>query len=196
MRTTVIRKIKKSKGFARWSAYEFERDAFGLWLFTPKGSLFRAEVGGAVSECEVGQGTRPSGLAVLHLIPLSGWWMAQWTAEGSKSFISVEVCTPPTNVGGEWQFVDLELDPYRGPDAHVVVDDEDEFVAACEAGSISPGEAASARAAAAEVTSWLKSGTEPFGQVGWEKLRDAVGRGLAPLTHLPNAVTTHESAQR
>jgi hypothetical protein len=189
LRTTVLRKIKRSKGFARWSAYEFERDDFGLWLFTPRGSLFRAEVDGAITECEVGQGTRPSGLAVLHLIPLSGWWMAQWTAEGVRAFISVEVCTPPANVGGEWQFVDLELDPYREPDGRVAVDDQDEFVAACEAGMISSEEAAAARAAAAEVTGWLESGVEPFRQVGWEKLRDAVERGLVPLRWLPDAVT-------
>jgi hypothetical protein len=189
LKTTVIRKIKRSKGFARWCAYEFEPDGFGLWLFTPQGSLFRAEVDGAITECEVGQGTRPAGLAVLHLIPLSGWWMAQWTAEGEGAFISVEVCTPPVNVGGEWQFVDLELDPYRGPDGRVAVDDEDEFVAACEAGVISPGEAAAARAAATEVVGWLEGGVEPFGLVGRQKLRHAVDCGLAPLRWLPDAAT-------
>lgn len=191
MRTTVIRKIKRPKGFARWSAYELGRDGFGLWLFTPPGSLFRAEVEGAITECEVGQGARPSGLAVLHLIPLSGWWMAQWTAEGKQGFISVEVCTPPALVGGEWQFVDLELDPYRGPDGRVVVDDEDEFVAACTAGVITSREAAAARAAATEVAGWLASSVEPFGQVGWEKLRDATQRGLAPLRGLPAAVSEY-----
>lgn len=189
MRTTVIRKIKRPKGFARWSAYEFARDIFGLWLFNPQGSLFRAEVDGVITECEVGQGRRSTGLAVLHLIPSSGWWMAQWTAEGERAFISVEVCTPPVVVGGEWQFVDLELDPYRGPDGCVTVDDEDEFVVACEAGLISPGEAAAARAAAAEVAGWLDGGVEPFGQVGWEKLGDAVDLHLAPLTELPDAAT-------
>ncbi len=191
MKTTVIRKIKRPKGFARWSAYEFGRDGFGLWLFTPPGSLFRAEVGGTTTECEVGQGARPSGLAVLHLIPVSGWWLAQWTAEGEQGFISVEVCTPPALLGGEWQFVDLELDPYRGLDGRVVIDDEDEFVAACTAGGIRSEEAASARAAATEVAGWLANGVEPFGQVGWEKLRDAVYRGLAPLKGLPEALPEH-----
>ena len=187
----MIRKIKRSKGFARWSAYEFDRDGFGLWLFTPPGSLFRAEVGGTVAECEVGQGTRPAGLAVLHLIPLFGWWMAQWTAEGVGVFVSVEVCTPPALLGGEWRFVDLELDPYRGPDGRVVVDDEDEFVAACAAGSMTPKEAAAARAAADEVEGWLTGSVEPFGQVGLEKLRDAAQRGLAPLRGLPQASPDH-----
>lgn len=185
----MIRKIKKPKGFARWSAYEFDRDVFGLWLYTPPGSLFRAEVDGVTTECEVGQGARPSGLAVMHLIPLAGWWMAQWTAEGERAFISVEVCTPPANVGGEWQFVDLELDPYRGPDGHVAVEDEDEFAAACEAGLIASSEETAARAAATEVTGWLDKGVEPFGQVGWKKLRDAVDQGLVPLTYLPDTVT-------
>lgn len=188
MKTTVIRKIKRSKGFARWSAYELERDGFGLWLFTPPGSLFRSEVAGTVTECEVGQGTRPAGLAVLHLIPASGWWMAQWTADGARSFISVEVCTPPALLGGEWQFVDLELDPYRGADGHVVVDDEDEFVAACATGLIAPGEAAAARAAAAEVAGWLANSVEPFGQVGWEKLGGAVRRGLTSLRWLSDGL--------
>lgn len=185
--TTVIRKIKRSKGFARWSAYEVDHDQFGRWLFTPPGSLFRAEVNGVISECEVGQGTRAAGLAVLHLIPLSGWWMAQWTADGAHAFISVEVCTPPAHVAGEWHFVDLELDPYRGADGCVRVDDEDEFVAACDAGLIVPGEAVAARAAAAEIASWLADGLEPFGQVGWTKLHDAINRGFAPLTSLPPA---------
>ena len=188
LKTTVIRKVKRSKGFARWSAYEFDRDGFGLWLFTPPGSLFRSEVGGTVAECEVGQGARPSGLAVLHLIPLSGWWMAQWTAEGAKAFISVEVCTPPALLGGEWQFEDLELDPYQGADGRVFVDDEDEFAAACTDGSITPKEAAAARTAADEVEGWLAGSVEPFGQVGWEKLRDAVHLGLAPLNELPDAL--------
>ena len=187
----MIRKIKRSKGFARWSAYEFDRDGFGLWLFTPPGSLFRSEVGGATTECEVGQGARPAGLAVLHLIPLSGWWLAQWTAEGAGVFVSVEVCTPPTLLDGEWRFEDLELDPYRGSDGRVFVDDEDEFVAACTAGSITPKEEAAARAAADEVAGWLTDSVEPFGQVGQEKLRDAVQRGLAPLRWLPHAVSDH-----
>jgi hypothetical protein len=185
----VIRKIKRSKGFARWCAYEFERDGFGLWLFTPQGSLFRAEVDGTITECEVGQGTRSAGLAVLHLIPLSGWWMAQWTAKAEGAFISVEVCTPPAIIDGEWQFVDLELDPYREPDGRVAVDDEDEFMAAYQAGVISPGEAAAARAAATEVAGWLDGAVEPFGQVGWEKLRDAADCGLTPLRWLPDALT-------
>lgn len=184
----MIRKIKRSKGFARWSAYELGRDGFGLWLFTPPGSLFRSEVGGTVAECEVGQGARPSGLAVLHLIPLSGWWMAQWTAEGAGGFISVEVCTPPTLLGGEWQFEDLELDLYRGADSRVIVEDEDEFAAAPAAGSITPKEAAAARRAADEVEGWLAGSVEPFGQVGWGKLRDAARRGLAPLKELPDAL--------
>ena len=190
MNTTVIQKIKRSKWFARWSAYAFPRDTFGLWLFTPPGSLFRAEVDGTITECEVGQGTRPVGLAVLHLIPLSGWWMAQWTVEGEQSFISVEICTPPALVDNEWHFVDLEFDPYCESDGCVVVDDEDEFVAACEAGLITPREAHAARAVATEVAGRLEDGAEPFGQVGWGKLREAVDLGLAPLTWLPDARTS------
>ena len=119
-----------------------------------------------IAECEVGQGTRLAGLAVLHLIPLSGWWMAQWTAEGAGVFVSVEVCTPPALLGGEWRFVDLELDPYRGTDGRVFVDDEDEFAAACATGSMTPKEAAAARTAADEVEGWLANSVEPFGQGG------------------------------
>jgi hypothetical protein len=186
MRTTVLRKIKRSKGFARWCAYELERDRFGLWLFTPQGSLFRANVGGTITECEVGQGARPAGLAVLHLVPVTGWWMAQWTADADGSSISVEVCTPPALVSGEWQFVDLELDPYQGADGRIAIEDEDEFAAACEAGVISPVEAAAARVAADEIARWMEEGVEPFGQVGWMKLRDAVERGFTPLPNLPD----------
>lgn len=58
-------------------------------------------------------------------------------------------------------------------------------------GMIAPGEAVTARAAATEVAGWLDSGVEPFGQVGWEKLRDAIHRGVAPLRWLPDASSEH-----
>ena len=67
------------------------------------------------------------------------------------------------------------------------VDDEDEFAAACADGSITSKEAAAARTAADEVEGWLADSVEPFGQVGWEKLRDAVHLGLSPLEELPDA---------
>ena len=41
-KTTVIRKIKRPGGIRRWPAYATGDDDFGLWLFSPKGTIFRA----------------------------------------------------------------------------------------------------------------------------------------------------------
>ena len=34
---TVIRKIKRPDGIARWAAYQVTEDEYGVWLFSPEG---------------------------------------------------------------------------------------------------------------------------------------------------------------
>lgn len=84
--------------------------------------------------------------------------------------ISVDICTPPKLIDGEWTYIDLELDLTRLSDGSVEILDEDEFVSACEAGQISLEEAIEARKAATKIERCLRHRLEPFGSLGWVKL--------------------------
>ena len=181
----VIRKIKRSKALGRWPVYEIGRDRYGLWLYSPKGTIYRGQEGSDIGECEVGQGDRPEGMPVMHLIPNEGWWIAAWCSE----YISVDICTPPTFIDGEWHYTDLELDPIAFTDGRVEVHDEDEYAAACDTGLILHDEAIQARVAATEVEQGLRHHTEPFGCVGWEKLHEAEGLSLPPIRELRHVST-------
>lgn len=178
----VLRKVKRPEGMGRWPAYAMGEDRHGLWLYGPKGPIYRGQVGSRVSECEVGQGSRQAGQHVLHLIP-SAWWLAEWCRE-PQAMICVDICTPPARVDGEWRYVDLELDPVARADGSVEVVDEDEFAAACAAGLIPPVEEAAARAAAAQVEGQLQGRQEPFGRAGWGRLDQAVRLRLPPIRDL------------
>lgn len=185
METTVVRKVKRGNGCGRWPAYVLGEDPHGLWLYCPAGTIYRGQVGQTVAECDVGQGNRDAGLPVVHLVPGAGWWIATWSADGAASWISVDICTPPALIDGEWTYIDLELDPHAYPGGLVEIEDEDEFAAACQAGVIPPHEQLAARAAATEVTLLLRAEEEPFGRAGWEKLHEAVRLPLPPLRRLP-----------
>ena len=185
MNTTVVRKIKRSDGGAgRWPAYVLGEDTFGLWLYSPRGCLYRGRTGVTLHECEVGQGNRATGLPVMHLIPRVGWWFAAWYRNGDAPIIGIDICTPPTLIDDEWHYTDLELDPHAFDDGRVEIHDEDEFLAACKAGFISFTEAKEARQAADEVAQGLRDKREPFGCVGWDRLDLAVALRLPPITTL------------
>lgn len=186
-KTTVMRKVKRPEGFGRWPAYELSIDDYGIWLFSPKGTIYRGQTGSHVVELEVGQGTGDAGLPVLHLIPNARWWTAWWCSHDRPLFISVDICIPPALADGEWRYTDLELDALAYPDGRVEVHDEDEFVDACEAELISPEEATHARAALMEIERCLRDHIEPFGRVGWSKLDEAVNLGLPPIKVLADA---------
>jgi len=182
--TTIIRKIKRPEGIARWSVYIIKEDHYGLWLYSPKGTLFRSQKGSVIGECEVGQGNRDTGLHVMHLIPNEYWWIAAWYLD----HITIDICTPPTCIDGEWHYTDLELDPIAFPDGRIIVEDEDEFNDACNKGLIPPNEAIEARTATTTVVKHLCHQTEPFGQVGWHMLNQAISLSLPPireLKHIP-----------
>ena len=103
--------------------------------------------------------------------------------------ISVDICTPPKLIDGEWTYIDLELDLTRLSDSSVEILDEDEFVSACEAGQISREEAIEARKAATKIEECLRYRIEPFGSLGWDKLEDALSFSLRPITELPHIST-------
>jgi len=189
VKTVVIRKVKRPEGMGRWPTYVVSEDQHGLWLFSPKGTIYRGQSGANIGECEVGQGDAEAGLPVMHLIPKEAWWTAVW-CRAHDSVISVDICTPPTLIDGEFTYIDLELDPVARSDGRVDIVDEDEFVAACEAGFISHDEAIKARTAATEVGQSMRSHTEPFGRLGWDKLDEALSLSLPPITELRHVSTT------
>jgi predicted RNA-binding protein associated with RNAse of E/G family len=127
------------------------------------------------------------------LIPHAAWWIACWYGRDGYvpgrgnplPWISVDICTPPTLIDGEWTYIDLELDPHCNEDGLVWIDDEDEFAEACQSGLIPPDEQLAARDAANEVERLLRAREEPFGSAGWDKLREALSVELPPLTDLP-----------
>ena len=189
LKAVVIRKVKRPEGIARWSAYVMGSDRHGLWLYSPQGTLYRSQIGSDVGECEVGQGSREAGIPVMHLIPTAAWWTAAWCSDGHNAVLSVDICTPPTLVDGEWCYTDLELDPIRHSDGRVEIHDEDEFVEAREAGLIAWDEAIKARSAAEEVERCLRDRTEPFGRYGWDKLDEALKLSLSPIRVLRHIST-------
>src|SRR5215470_19204967 len=84
-----IRKLRRPDGCAVWPVYRTGEDRFGTWLFTPKGSLHRGEKAGVAAYCNVGSPVGP-GVAVIHLVPRAGWWIATfWDQAGGTS------CTQP-----------------------------------------------------------------------------------------------------
>lgn len=180
--TTVIRKIKRPAGMMRWSAYVMSKDEYGLWLFSPKGTLVRGQNGSEVAECEVGQGNLSEGMPIMHLIPNTGWWIAAWDPHRKR--ISIDICTPPTLTNDEWHYIDLELDPRANSDRRVIIEDENEFEDACIAGLIPPNEANQAQTATTEIVEQLRHQTEPFGNLGWNKLKEAMTLSLPPIRAL------------
>jgi hypothetical protein len=183
---TTIQKHKRNQGFGQWRAYVMGEDGYGFWLFTPRGSLFRAwdTAGKKIWEGEVGQGNREAGVATIQLITHDAWWIASWRADDSNPKISVDICTPPTLTNGQWVYTDLELDPIAHQNGGVEIEDEDEFTLACDAGIITPAEALAARTAADSVAAMLRRKEEPFGHIGWTKIEEALSLSLLPLTEL------------
>ena len=103
--------------------------------------------------------------------------------------ISVDICIPPKLIDGEWTYIDLELDLTRLSDGSVEIHDEDEFVAACEAGQIPPEEAIEARNASTKIEQCLRHRIEPFGSLGWDKLDEALSLSLPPIKELRHVST-------
>ncbi|GAA2756314.1 DUF402 domain-containing protein [Actinopolymorpha rutila] len=183
-----VRKCKRPVGSGVSGAYVLGRDADGLWLHTPAGSVFRGEDGHNVDFCEAGMGSDGLGRASVSLIPEAGWWIATWYGPHATFPIAVDICSPPTFHGSEWTYVDLELDPYVTRDGDVGTEDWDEFLDACKSGLIPPDEEAMARSATTQLDVWLKARTEPFGVKGFRMLETAQAMALPPLVDLDDVL--------
>jgi hypothetical protein len=182
MTTVGVRKLRKHGASGRWRAYIVNEDAHGLWLFSPAGSLYRGTNGDWSAECEVGQGARPAGSPVLSLIPPQGWWFATWTwlDQRQHSWISVDICTPPRLISGEWTYEDLELDPMQAADGRS--GSKTRMNSSTPAGIITPTEQAAAREASDSIAALMRTATDPLGQAGWQHLASAITMDLPPLT--------------
>jgi hypothetical protein len=181
-----IRKLKRPDGSGVWPAYCTGQDRFGTWLFTPQGSLYRGERAGVAAYCNVGSPDGP-GIAVMHLVPRTGWWIATfWDQAEPRWSATVDICTSPRLSDGVWTYTDLELDILvdRGTGEARVVD-EDEFTDACDGGFITSAEANAARQATDQIAQLVWDGAEPFAGVGARRLHAAKGLGLAPVRHVP-----------
>jgi Protein of unknown function (DUF402) len=179
-----IRKQKRPEGTAIWGSYETARDELGVWLFTPRGSLFRGERAGQTSYCNVGS-PEGAGIPVIHLVRPGEWWIATFWAPGEAPWsLTFDLCQAPTFDGLVWSYVDLELDAWVDPETRSLqLEDEDEFAEACRAGTISSDEAARVGRAAAEVRALVTRGD--LVEAGMARLTDARRQRLPPIRRLP-----------
>ena len=174
-----IRKQKRPEGTGFWGAYPTAEDEFGLWLFTPRGSLYRGESRGTIGYCNVGSPTGP-GIPVIHLVPPSAWWIATFWAPGEAMWtVTFDISTPPRLFDRVWSYDDLELDVLlHGQSGEVRID----------VGLIHEDEAAAARAAAASAVELVSDRNGVFAQAGQKRLADALDLGLEPITKLPDGL--------
>jgi hypothetical protein len=179
--TVLVRKVKRPIGNGLWAAYRLAEDEYGTWLYVPRGSIYRGTDGRTSGVCQVGQGDRrPMGVECVHLAPRDGWWFASW----GLGLISIDISGPPVFAAGECSYVDLEIDLTCR--ARVVeIWDEDEFEDARRDGWISAAEGAAALSATARVAELMRTGREPFGRLGWDRLAAANQLRLRPLVNEP-----------
>lgn len=179
-----IRKRKRPEGIFTWGSYQTARDELGIWLFTPRGSLFRGERLGETSYCNVGS-PEGAGIPVMHLVHPGAWWLATFWSRGETPWsLTFDLCRPP--VFGElgWSYVDLELDIWvdsQTQSAHL--EDEDEFAEAVSTGTITSDEAARVELAVTEVHALVTRAG--FVETGAARLIDAQRQSLPPIRRLP-----------
>lgn len=181
-----IRKQKRPDGSGLWGAYPTAEDQFGLWLFTPRGSIYRGESRATVVHCNVGSPTGP-GIPVMHIVPPGAWWIATFWAPGEAAWIvTFDISTPPRLLDRVWSYDDLELDLQLDRSSGLVrTEDQDEFEDAIRVGLIHEHEAAAARAAAEAAVELVSDRHGVFVRTGQRLLSDALDLGLEPITQLP-----------
>jgi Protein of unknown function (DUF402) len=146
---------------ARWDARVLGVDEFGTWLYCAKGELHHKADGSTIVVPSDG----------VQLLPSSGWWAAWWWRE--KSWIGVDICTPPRLDESGWSYIDLELDLARLADGEVMLVDEDEFERAIIDCRLPDDVVAALRSTAAEIRSALARENDPVVAAGWNWLARA-----------------------
>ena len=154
-------KVKRPGGVFAFDMSLLDEDDLGVWLAYPTGAAWRAPHG---------TGTMPFD-AVLLLVP-GRPYVTWWVDDPDDPRVEVDVCLPPERTHDGWTYVDLELDPVRHERTGLVeVEDADELEEALARGWMPPADGALARATAADIAAALGARTEPWGDVGWERLR-------------------------
>jgi protein associated with RNAse G/E len=130
------------------------RDRHGAWLGAPAGMVARRGLDHAVVMEQ----------AQVLLIPVAGWWTANFNAAPLSTEIYCDICTPPRWPGpAEVTMADLDLDVVRRrADQQVALLDEDEFAEH----QVRYGYPAGVIEQAEQTAGWLgralADGTEPF----------------------------------
>lgn len=185
-RVVTICKQKLGGGRGCWRAYEIDHDAYGRWLFTPAGSVFRSSDGTTDDQCEVEGGGGP-GLDSLVLVPdPRRHWLASWSVPQRELHISVEVCGWVRRDATMISFMDWELDPFRLRSGLVAVEDLDDFADVRAAKLLSQEDAERALEAAATVERSLRQQASPFDGRGDRKLSEAGRSDLPALLDVPH----------
>jgi len=180
-----IRKRKRPDGSGFWGAYLIGEDELGTWLFTPRGSLYRAEAEGRVAFCCVGKPDAP-GMPVMHLVAPGAWWIAMFRpADEVQELVSIDIALPPRLARSVWEYFDLELDVWVAHDREIHIQDQDEFDEACRLGHITPAEADGARAATDRIVADLKDPARTLVDAGVSRLRSAMTMDFPPIRDLP-----------
>lgn len=100
--------------------------------------------------------------------------------------MTFDLCVPPVLDDQVWTYVDLELDLWVDAGTAIVhLEDEDEFSAAREAGTITSEEAQNVELAANHLPTLVAR--MDLVQVGGVRLLDAGREGLPPIVTLPPA---------
>jgi hypothetical protein len=153
-------KIKRPAGRGSFDVRPLVEDQFGVWLYAPRGSVWKAPHA---------TGTLP--FDALALFSPEQWWVAWWVEDARGRRIEIDVCLPPQREPNGWSYVDLELDVVKRENGSTEVLDRDEFDAACLNGWISAQDARRADVITEAMADALRRGDEPFGEEGWRRLR-------------------------
>jgi len=154
--------------FTKWAGrrhWEFDairlgEDEHGVWLGVPVGCVFSSPMGEFACD-----------RANAMLIPAGRPWTAQFWSRSlpenpAEIVVYVDITTPPSWEGGEVTMIDLDLDVVRRADGTVFVDDEDEFADNAKRFAYPAATVALAEGACADALTAVRSGVEPFGEVG------------------------------
>jgi GrpB-like predicted nucleotidyltransferase (UPF0157 family) len=141
-----------------WQAHRVGRSEHGTWLYTPANTAIQT-VSGEVINTRLTEG--------VQLLPADGWWVAWWWADGT---MTVEVATPVVIEGSSVEYTSLELNLTATEKGESILDGQDDYVAAREAGLITGVQDDEARSAASTLVRQLADRAEPFGEKGWEWL--------------------------
>jgi hypothetical protein len=139
-----------------WDAIELGVDEYGTWLFAPQGL----------------RNSHPS--SGIQLLPLGRWWVAWWWADSSRWWCAADVAMPPSLTDDVWTYDDLEIDVWGDETGFSGVVDEDEFERSRLEVPYSAPIAESALASRDEIVALMSARAEPFGTLGWDKLRAAL----------------------